>query len=159
MPTWRRRGARTYGPYFRLAYRDCGRQASIYLGREDKPNNLVHEVRRKLALLQSPFRRCRALDRLRRRVSAALRVQKARLNAQLRPFGLRLQGFEVRGWRTSPLRRRLAHLHPINRRLPRTRQLRFYPSGNLASALRKKKRAIPASPKARLQAILAARRE
>ena len=100
--TWRRRGTRTYGPYFRLAYRDSGRQTSIYLGREDKPNNLVQEVRQKLALLQGPFRHCRALDRLRRHISAALRVQKAKLDAQLRPFGLRLKGFEVRGCAPAP---------------------------------------------------------
>jgi hypothetical protein len=33
-----------------------------------------------------------------------LRLDKLNMNALLRPFGLRLKGFEVRGWRFSPLR-------------------------------------------------------
>jgi hypothetical protein len=171
--TWRRRGARTYGPYYRLAYREAGRQKSIYLGRDqtapakhsrsrlpsvtsaktsrsrlpsrtsklspstrdslpppckgkpappgDSPGlranetptvpvdahtgpSLVQQVRQRLARLQEPLRRCRVLDRLRRRVSAALRLHKVALDRHLRPFGLHLKGFEVRGWRTSPLR-------------------------------------------------------
>jgi hypothetical protein len=155
--TWRCRGARTYGPYYRLAYRDSGRQTSIYLGRDGQTSNIVQQAREKLAALQKPFRHCRALDRLRRHAAAALRLHKAKLDAQLRPFGLRLKGFEVRGWRTSPLRRQFARIRPISPRLSRTRQLRLFPTGRAASALRKKKRSIPASPKQRLEAILAAR--
>jgi hypothetical protein len=157
--TWRRRGARTYGPYFRLAYRNAGRQTSIYLGREGQANEIVENVRQKLAALQQPLQHCRALDRLRRHVTAALRLQKLKLDAQLRPFGLRLQGFEVRGWRTSPLRPALQALRRPTRRTPRTRQLRLYPQGNAAAALRKKKQSIPAAPQARLDALRAARRQ
>jgi hypothetical protein len=153
VPTWRRRGTRTYGPYYRLSYRDAGRQQSLYLGRAGE---LVQQVRRKLDALQNPLRQRRALDRLRRHVSASLQVQKTRLDARLRPFGLRLQGFEVRGWRTSPLRRLLSDIRRF--RGPRRRQLRLYPKGRAAAALRKKKSTIPRSPKERLEAVLAARR-
>ena len=89
------------GPYYRLAYREDGRQRSIYLGREGP---LVDKVRQMLADLQRPLRQQRAINRVRRQVCAALTAQKRRVDAQLRPLGLRLKGFEVRGWRTSLLR-------------------------------------------------------
>jgi hypothetical protein len=105
------------------------------------------------------LRHCRALDRLRRHVSAALRLHKTRLDAQLRPFGLRLEGFEIRGWRTSPLRPRLMAIRRPTAHFPRTRQLRLNPSGSAASALRKKTRSISASPGERIETLLAARRK
>ncbi len=94
-------GTVRYGPYYCLSYRNEGRQRSIYLGREGP---LVEAVRRTLAGLQQPRRQWRAIERLRRQVGSALRIQKGRLDVQLRAYGLRLQGFEVRGWRTSLLR-------------------------------------------------------
>ena len=151
--TWRRRGTRTYGPYYSLSYRDGNRQHAIYLGRA---GGMVEQVHRQLDTLQKPLRQRRALDRLRRQVCAALRVQKTRLDARLRPFGLRLQGFEVRGWRISPLRRLLSDMRRF--RGPRRPQLRLYSKGRAAAALRKIKNAIPRSPQARLEAVLAARR-
>jgi hypothetical protein len=153
--TWRRRGTQTYGPYYRLSYRDGGRQHAIYLGRAGGGCDLVEQVRRRLDALQQPLRQRRAVDRLRRQVGASLRVQKLRVGALLRPFGLRLQGFEVRGWRISPLRRLLSDMRF---RIPRRRQLRLYCKGRFAAALRKTSSPIPRSPKARLEAVLAARR-
>lgn len=97
---WRRRNGKTFGPYYRLTYRQDARQRSIYLGRAGP---LVVEVRRRLAALQRPLRQQRLHARLRRRIRSALRLQKRRCAALLRPYGLRLKGFEVRGWRTSPL--------------------------------------------------------
>ncbi len=94
-------GTKGCGPYYRLAYREDGRQRSVYLGREGP---LVDEVRRLLADLQRPLQQRRAINRLRRQVSAALTAQKRRVDALLRPLGLRLKGLEVRGWRTSLLR-------------------------------------------------------
>jgi hypothetical protein len=44
----RGRGSQSYGPYYRLTYRDGGRQSSIYLGRD---GSLVERVRRALAAL------------------------------------------------------------------------------------------------------------
>jgi hypothetical protein len=98
--SWRRRGTHTYGPYYRLIYREASRQRSIYLGRA---GGLVEEVRGRLLALQAPLRARRASQRAGRQAAALVRASKARLNLQLRPWGLRLQGFEVRGWRTSPI--------------------------------------------------------
>lgn len=99
--TWRRRNGSAYGPYYRLSYRDDGRQCSIYLGR-DGP--IVAHVRRMLDALQKPLRQKRLYDRIEREARSALRANNARLAILLRPYGLRLKGFEIRGWRTTPLR-------------------------------------------------------
>jgi hypothetical protein len=98
--SWRRRGTRTYGPYYRLIYREEGRQRSIYLGRA---GGLVEAICGRLLALQAPLRAHRAAERTRRHAAALVRASKAQLNLCLRPWGLRLQGFEVRGWRTSPI--------------------------------------------------------
>ena len=98
--SWRRRGTRTYGPYYRLIYREEGRQRSLYLGRA---GGLVEEIRGRLRRLQAPLRNGRASKRAGRQAATLMRASKARLNLQLPPWGLRLQGFEVRGWRTSPI--------------------------------------------------------
>jgi hypothetical protein len=95
---WRRRGARRLGPYHRLAYREARRQRSIYLGR-DSP--LVAEVRQALSALQTPWKRQRQYHRLRRDALASLGGHKRLLDRHLGRLGLRLQGFEVRGWRNS----------------------------------------------------------
>ena len=42
--------------------------------------------------------------RIDRQARAALRANNDRVTALLRPLGLRLRGFQVRGWRRSPLR-------------------------------------------------------
>ena len=150
--TWRRRGTRTCGPYYRLTYRDGGRQHSLYLGRA---GTLLNQVRRSLETLQQPLRQNRTINRLRRQVCAALRVHKVRVGTLLRPFGLWLKGFEVRGWRTSPLRRLVSDLRRF--RVPRRPQIRLFPKGRASAALRRKKSSMPSSPQARLEAVLAAR--
>jgi hypothetical protein len=98
--SWRRRGTRTYGPYYRLIYREEGRQRSLYFGRA---GGLVEEVRGRLRALQAPLRGRRASKRAGRQAAALMRASKGRLNLQLRLWGLRVQGFEVRGWRRSPI--------------------------------------------------------
>jgi hypothetical protein len=100
--TWRRREGKTFGPYYRLSYREGGRQRSLYLG---GAGALVERVRRALRAAQRPVAEHRTLDRLRRQIRVSLRTTKHRVAALLRPLGLRLKGFEVRGWRLSPLRR------------------------------------------------------
>ena len=100
-PTWRQRNGKLFGPYYRLSYRDDGRQCAIYLGR-DGP--LVQRVRQMLQETQEPLRQKRIFDRIEREARSALRANNVRLAMLLRPLGLRLKGFEVRGWRTSPLR-------------------------------------------------------
>ena len=165
-PCWRRRGDKTYGPYYRLRYRDAGCPRSLYLGRAGP---LVDRVRQVLHTLQEPLRRRRALNQLHRRVRGALRVDRRQVDARLRPLGLRLKGFEVRGWRTSPLRTLARVAGERNRviasarikpfRLPRVRQLRFVLTGRAATWMRQNRPKIPCLPQARLQAFLEAREQ
>ena len=162
--TWRRRGAKTSGPYYRLRYRDAGRAYSLYLGRDAA---VVDRVRQTLDALQAPLRRRRAVAQLRRAVRKALRRDRRAIDAHLHRFGLRLKGFEVRGWRTSPLRtltRRtgdaaslLASLRIKPLRPFRARPLRAAVKGRATQWARQHRRKIPRSPQARLQAFLDAR--
>lgn len=99
--TWRRRGAKNYGPYYRLSYRERGRQCSIYLGREGP---LVEGVREGLAGLRASVWWERIWARRRRQIASILRISRQRVDKELGPMGLRLKGYEVRGWRTSPFR-------------------------------------------------------
>ena len=108
--THRHRNGKTFGPYYSLNYREDGRQRSIYLGRA---GILVEQVRHALDTRQKSRAQYRLFTRLERQIRASLRLQKLRVRALLRPFGLRLKGYEVRGWRISPFRRLL----------PRRRQL------------------------------------
>jgi len=94
--TWRRRGPRKLGPYYELRFRQSGRCRGIYLGR-DGPR--VQQVRDLLDQLQQPRRRLRHYRQFRRRVRAAIGTHKTHLDTRLQSVGLRLQGFEVRGWR------------------------------------------------------------
>jgi hypothetical protein len=100
--SWRQRNGRKFGPYYRLAYRDGGRQKSVYLGRAGE---LVEQVRQRLAAIQGPRRQCFALRRLQRNIRTTLRVDKRNIAKLLRPYGLRLKGMELRGLRISPFRR------------------------------------------------------
>ena len=106
---WRHRNGKTFGPYYRLSYRENGRQHSIYLG----PRPLVEQVRRQLDVLQRAMVERRAVRRLERDIRRPCGSKRLNLNALLRPYGLRLKGFEVRGWRFCTFRRFL----PCRRRL------------------------------------------
>ena len=48
--SWREKGGRRMGPYFRLAFRKAGKQVSIYLG---SCAELVEKVRARLAEMQA----------------------------------------------------------------------------------------------------------
>ena len=96
--SWRDYRGRKLGPYYRLAYREDGRQRSVYLGCCAR---LVERVRQALAAVQAPLRQSRVLRRLKTRAKAAFRAAKAELDRRLRPVGLFLKGMEIRGWRTS----------------------------------------------------------
>ncbi len=54
--------------------------------------------------LQHLLRLRRMYARIDRQGRTALRASCDRVRALLRPLGLRLRGFQVRGWRSSPLR-------------------------------------------------------
>jgi hypothetical protein len=109
--TWRRRNGKTFGPYYRLSYRSGGRQYAIYLGRTGA---LVEQVRDTLATLQRPRTERREFKRLERQVRASLRIEKISLRKLLYPYGLRLKGNEIRGWR---------HLFRFRKLLPPRRRL------------------------------------
>ncbi len=83
--TWRWYRGRKLGPYWRLAYRESGRQCSIYLGRSGEG---VERVRRVRARLQQPLRRHRTCRRLARAIRASLRAALAEFDRQLERLGL-----------------------------------------------------------------------
>jgi hypothetical protein len=94
--SWRWKGSRRLGPYYRLDVRDdAGRKCALYLGREGP---LVAAVRARLAQLQHPYRQQQHLDRATRVINRWRRAAYAHLGAELMKFGLRLQGAEVRGF-------------------------------------------------------------
>jgi hypothetical protein len=99
--TWRRRMGKTFGPYYRLSYREKGRQRAVYLGREGP---VVQRVRQMLDALHAPLRQRGVWKRFEHTARLHLRAIRAQVTTLLRPLGLRLKGAEVRGWRTSPLR-------------------------------------------------------
>ena len=97
--TWRRHGGRRVRPYFRLAFRQGGRQRSIYIGPD---RELAEEVRRQLSALQADHRRQQLARRRRKLLRRELARLKAEWGRELRKVGLRLKGYEVRGWRGGP---------------------------------------------------------
>jgi muconolactone delta-isomerase len=98
--TWRTRHGRKVGPYYRLAWREDGRQKSLYLGGSTE---LAQAVRQILAELQRPLRVDRAFLAARKQGWAALRAHKIVLARELARYGLYLHGWEVRGWRNTTL--------------------------------------------------------
>ena len=93
--SFRRRGGQIVGPYYRLAFRQNQVQRSSYLSNDME---LVAEVRTALANLQKPGRDRRVFLRQKRVVRKALAQCKAEWKRALARRGLRLQGYEVRGW-------------------------------------------------------------
>lgn len=131
--SYRCRNGKRFGPYYRLSYREEGRQRSIYLG---PAGELVERVRQALTTRQRPVTQYRLFDRMAEQIRSSLRIQRLRVGALLRPFGLRLKGAEVRGWRLS----RLRWLLPRRRRLYptvaiRPPRLRRRPSDDPAARL------------------------
>jgi len=96
--TWREYAGRRQGPYFSLIFRQAGRQRSLYLGSDPQ---LADEVRKLLKRAQAPLRERRVRERCRAGMEAELRRYKAAVDAELRPYGLHLKGWEVRGWRAA----------------------------------------------------------
>jgi hypothetical protein len=96
--TWRTRQGRKVGPYYRLAWREDGRQKSLYLGCSTE---LAQTVRQMLADLQRPLRVDRSFQAARKQGWAALRAHKIVLARELARYGLYLHGWEVRGWRNT----------------------------------------------------------
>ncbi len=105
--SWRYYQGRKLGPYYRLAYREEGRQRFIYLGRAE---GLAQAVRDLLAALQRPLCRRRLFDALRTQAREMLRQAKASMAEELAKWGLRLKGFEVRGWLEHKIPNRVSNL-------------------------------------------------
>lgn len=93
--SWRKYDGRTLGPYYRLSYRDGGKQHSIYLGQS---RQLADRIRKLLEEMQSPLKQQRELDQISSHSRAELRKQKMRWDQDLCQAGLYAKGYEIRGW-------------------------------------------------------------
>ena len=94
--SWRRRGGRQVGPYYRVAYRLDGRWRSMYLGRSE---GLAEQVRATLREFRQPLADWRHLDRARKLARKAFRAHKVVWARDLARVGLYLKGNEIRGLR------------------------------------------------------------
>jgi hypothetical protein len=103
---WRWRAGRRMGPYFRLDLRHECRKPSLYLGREGP---FVANIRARLAQLQDRHRHEQLFARAHRVIGRGRKEARAKLASELEKFGLRLQGSEVRGFRSSERWRDLCH--------------------------------------------------
>lgn len=98
--TWRTYQGHLLGPYYRLAWREDGRQRSAYLGRSPELARAVQQV---LDNLQRPLRHERRTEEAIRRAWTALRAQRIIWARELAVYGLYLHGWDVRGWRGTTL--------------------------------------------------------
>ena len=96
--TYRHRGGRRLGPYYKLACRSNGRQVAVYLGVDD---DLIGRVRELLAQLQQTRAERVRLGTVRRILRQHSKAARQQLDAELRPLGLYRKGYEIRGWRTA----------------------------------------------------------
>ena len=94
--TWRRRGGKSYGPFYLLVFREHGRQRSRYLGSDA---GLADAVRSRLAELQAPLRQLRIQEKILAGLLEQFREGKRRFDEELRAVGLYRRGNEIRGWR------------------------------------------------------------
>lgn len=94
--SWRYYQGQKLGPFYRLVYREGGKQWSVYLGSDEK---LADEVRHALQLMQAPLQRSREMDCHLALAKAALKEQKQALDHELQQRGLFRKGSEIRGWR------------------------------------------------------------
>lgn len=94
--TYRCYQGRRLGPFFRLSFREAGKQRAVYIGRD---RALAAEIQRHLQELQAPLLWARQLERSLAQHRRALRTAKLEFRRRLEAQGLRLQGNEIRGWR------------------------------------------------------------
>ena len=94
--TYRTRGNRRFGPYYRLIYRQHRRQHSLYLGPSEQR---AAQVRQLLAELQRPRDDRLAIRRSHRLRKATLLQLKREWQHVARVYGLRPHGWNVRGLR------------------------------------------------------------
>jgi hypothetical protein len=87
---------RQLGPFFRLSFREAGKQRSRYIGGD---RALAAEIGRHLQKLQAPLSGARQIERSLTEHRHQLKLAKAEFRRHLEVHGLRLQGNEIRGWR------------------------------------------------------------
>jgi hypothetical protein len=87
---------RKLGPFFRLSFREAGKQRSWYIGRD---RAFAAEIEKELQKLQAPRLFVRQVQRCLAHCRRDLRVARQEWRRRLEKYGLRLQGNEVRGWR------------------------------------------------------------
>jgi hypothetical protein len=97
---------RKLGPFFRLSFREAGQQRSLYIGRDQA---LAAEIKAQMQKLRAPRAHARQLERCLADCRGSLKVAKLEFRRRLEAEGLRLQGNEIRGWRTQ---RHLASVPP-----------------------------------------------
>ena len=88
---------RKLGPFFRLSFRQAGQQRSMYIGRD---RALAAAVETELKKLQGPRWCARQIDRCLADCRHNLKEARLEFRRRLETQGLRLQGGEIRGWRT-----------------------------------------------------------
>jgi hypothetical protein len=93
---------RKLGPFFRLSFRQAGKQRSLYIGGD---RALAAAIEGQLQTLQAPRSNARQIERCLADCCQSLQAAKQELRRCLEAQGLHLQGNEIRGWRT---RRHLA---------------------------------------------------
>jgi hypothetical protein len=94
--SWRYYQGRRLGPFYRLAYREGGRQCSLYLGSDP---TLAEEVLGVLEQMQAPRRHLLETERQLQKIKAQLKSHKRALDGELEQRGLHRKGNEIRGWR------------------------------------------------------------
>lgn len=95
--TFRQRGGRRLGPYYKLTSRDSEqRQVSVYLGAEGP---VVAAIRQQLDQLQLRRHQQRYWQNVRLGVHQKMKAAREQLAVELARHGLRTQGAEIRGWR------------------------------------------------------------
>jgi hypothetical protein len=95
--SYRRYQGRKLGPFFRLSFRQAGKQRSRYIGQD---RALAAQIERRLQELQAPLVGARQIERSLSEHRRHLKLAKVEFRRRLEAHGLRLQGNEIRGWRT-----------------------------------------------------------
>jgi len=87
---WKNYRGKRLGPYYRVDYHKDGRRRSLYLGSDPR---LAGEVGRLLENWQRGRRQDLCVRRLRKKIRASLRQEKANLQKLLAPLGFRMKGY------------------------------------------------------------------
>lgn len=101
--SWKNWQGKRLGPYYRLAFREDGRQRSLYLGRSEA---LAEQVRRLLDGLHAPREERLVRKRLLAQARAEVRRVKKDLEREAAAVGIRMKGWEFRGGALRALRAR-----------------------------------------------------